>query len=212
MTRIFILYSGHTIANLSELKAIGVRKLSVITRVLFASLLIMGTVVCMHIQKGESASLQANELNEGNTQEKISKTIPEKPLELNIILRRVYMDGEISEEKVSETVWALEDFWAKYEAWQLVDMDEKMVLFELDVDDISPLLKVNGFFGISNDGTLSIYNGNPQQEDIIQSFFQIDIKKLEGNKHTQLKQGIPVKTKEDYSDVLETMKHYSIDK
>nr|WP_066137219.1 intercompartmental signaling factor BofC [Lederbergia lenta] len=184
--------------------------MTVVTRMVFASLLIIGTVGCIYLQ--ESATLKNNEVIAASPQEDISESIPEKPLKLNITLRRVYLDGEISEEKVSETVWALEDFWAKYEAWQLVDMSDEMVLFELKVDDISPLLKVNGFFGVSNDGTLSIYNGNPQQEDIIQSFFQIDIKKLEGNKHLELQQGIPVKTKEDYSDVLETMKHYSIDK
>ncbi|MCJ8006955.1 BofC C-terminal domain-containing protein [Lederbergia wuyishanensis] len=136
----------------------------------------------------------------------------EDPLLLNVVLKRKYLDGEISEETVQETIWALEDFWAKYEAWQLVDMDEDKLVFETIVDDISPLLKLNGFFGITEDGTLTIFNGSPEQADIIQSFFQIDIKKLEGKKHLQLKQGIPVKTKEIYTEVLETMKQYSLEK
>lgn len=145
------------------------------------------------------------------SQDEITVAVPENPLKLNVTLKRIYLDGEISEETVSEKIWALEDFWAKYENWQLVDMNEETIVFELKIDDISPLLKVNGFFGVSEDGTLSIYNGKPEQEDIIQSFFQIDIKKLEGKKHMQLKQGIPVKTKEDFSIVLETMKRYSIE-
>ncbi|WP_233711468.1 intercompartmental signaling factor BofC [Lederbergia citrisecunda] len=138
--------------------------------------------------------------------------VGEDPLLLNVVLKRKYLDGEVSEETVHETIWALEDFWAKYETWQLVDMDEDKLVFETMVDDISPLLKINGFFGLTQDGTLSIFNGNPDQADIIQSFFQIDIKKLEGKKHLQLKQGIPVKTKEIYTEVLETMKQYSLEK
>ncbi|MBS4176212.1 intercompartmental signaling factor BofC [Lederbergia citrea] len=137
--------------------------------------------------------------------------IPDNPLILDVTLKRKYIDGEISEETVKETIWALEDFWTKYETWQLVDMDEDHLVFELFVDDISPLLKLNGFFGLSEDGILSIYNGKPDQEDIIQSFFQIDIKKLEGKKRDQLKQGIPVKTKEDFTEVLEAMKNYSLE-
>ncbi|HEY4552405.1 MAG TPA: intercompartmental signaling factor BofC [Bacillaceae bacterium] len=136
--------------------------------------------------------------------------IPDGPLIMDITLKRVYMDGETSEEKVKETIWALEDFWAKYESWQLVEMDEKGLIFKKDVSDISPLLKMNGFFGITEDGTLSIFNGRPEDADIIQSFFQIDVEKLQGNKRLQLLEGIPVKSKEDYTEVLETMKQYSI--
>ena len=134
----------------------------------------------------------------------------EGPMSMEVILRTLYVDGEASEEIVQETIWALDDFWAKYEDWQLVDMDEGFLLFEKKVDDISPLLKVNGFFGISDDGVLSIYNGKPDRENVIQSFFQIDVQKLEGRKQKQLKQGIRVKSKEEYSDVLETMKQFVV--
>lgn len=117
------------------------------------------------------------------------------------------MDGEESEEVVKELVFALEDFWAKYESWQLVDMDEDRLIFKKKVDDISPLLKMNGYFGITNDGTLSIFNGKPEESDVIQSFFQIDVKKLESSQHMRLMQGIPVKSKEEYAKVVESMKN-----
>lgn len=138
--------------------------------------------------------------------------IPDKPLELTIRLKRVYMDGEESEETLTETIWAIEDFWAKYEKWQLVDMSEDYLVFEKKVNDISPLLKMNGYFGITEDGTLSIFNGKPEESDIIQSFFQIDVKKLESKQHQKLLQGIPVKTKEDFARVVETMKKYEVGK
>ncbi|MBS4208977.1 intercompartmental signaling factor BofC [Bacillus sp. FJAT-50079] len=134
----------------------------------------------------------------------------EGPMTLEVVLRTLYVDGEVSEEIVQETIWALDDFWAKYADWQLIDMDDSSLLFEKEVDDISPLLKVNGFFGISDDGVLSIYNGKPEMENVIQSFFQIDVQKLEGKKQQQLKQGIRVKSKEEYTDVLEAMKQFVI--
>ncbi|MEH7504962.1 intercompartmental signaling factor BofC [Neobacillus drentensis] len=133
-----------------------------------------------------------------------------EPLNMTVILERVYLDGEISQEVVNETCWSMENFWAKYDQWQLTDIDESTMVFRKQVNDISPLLKANGFFGITEDGVLTIFNGRPDHLRIIQSFFQIDIKKLESTKQEELIQGIPIKTKDRYVEVLETFKPYSL--
>ncbi len=132
-----------------------------------------------------------------------------EPQQLTIILERIYLDGEISEEVVLDSYWSIENFWSKYDQWQLVEMDESTMVFRKYEDDISPLLKTNGYFGITEDGVLTIFNGRPDRSRIIQSFFQIDVKKLESNKQEELIQGIPIKTKDRYVEVLETFKPYS---
>jgi forespore regulator of the sigma-K checkpoint len=134
-----------------------------------------------------------------------------EPQQLTIILERSYLDGEISEEVVLDSYWSIENFWAKYDQWQLVEMDESTMVFRKQVDDISPLLKANGYFGITEDGVLTIYNGRPDPSRIIQSFFQIDIRKLESKKQSELIEGIPIKTKDHYVEVLETFKPYSME-
>jgi forespore regulator of the sigma-K checkpoint len=132
-----------------------------------------------------------------------------EPLNMTVILERIYLDGEKSEEVIQETCWSMENFWAKYDQWRLIDIDESTMVFRKQVDDISPLLKANGYFGITEDGVLTIFNGRPDQLRIIQSFFQIDIKKLESKKQEELLNGIPIKTKDRYVEVLETFKPYS---
>ncbi|CAG9619475.1 intercompartmental signaling factor BofC [Sutcliffiella rhizosphaerae] len=135
------------------------------------------------------------------------------PLTLKVVLERIYLDGEVSEEVLEKTVWAMEDFWSQYEEWQVIDLDEEQVVFQQYIDDISPLLKSNGYFGISNDGILTIYEGKPTEESkIIQSFFQIDIGKLESHQHEKLKDGIKVVSKDEYVQVLETFKPYTTKK
>ncbi|MBV7505960.1 intercompartmental signaling factor BofC [Bacillus sp. sid0103] len=134
------------------------------------------------------------------------------PIKMDVILERVYLDGEISQEVVHETCWSLENFWAKYDQWQLINIADSTFVFRKQVNDISPLLKANGFFGLTEDGVLSIFNGRPDQLRIIQSFFQIDIKKLESAKQEELIQGIPIKNKDRYVEVLETFKPYSLKK
>ncbi|WP_409254363.1 BofC C-terminal domain-containing protein [Bacillus sp. SCS-153A] len=130
---------------------------------------------------------------------------------VDVILERVYLDGEVSEEIRSETIWSMEDFWAAYAAWELVDMSEDQVVFRQSVDDISPLMKSNGYFGISEDGVLSIFNGKPGQSEIIQSFFQIDINRLESKQHDELVKGIPVKSKQGYQQVIQSFQPFSLD-
>jgi forespore regulator of the sigma-K checkpoint len=134
-----------------------------------------------------------------------------EPLNMKIVLERIYLDGEISEEIVQEDIFSFENFWAKYDQWKLKDINETTVVFTKQIDDISPLLKSNGYFGISDKGVLTIFNGKPEQSKIIQSFFQIDVKKLESHKQKELLDGIPIKNKDRYVEVLETFKPYSTD-
>lgn len=131
------------------------------------------------------------------------------PIQRNVVLERVYVDGEISQESVKETIVNMEDFWAKYSGWQLIHMDNRKIVFRMQMDDISPLLKANGYFGITEEGVLTIFNGRPQKTNIIQSFFQIDLGRLESKTCEELKKGIPIKTKENFVEVLETFKTYS---
>jgi len=135
-----------------------------------------------------------------------------EPFNLTVILERVYLDGEVSQELVHETCWKMDNFWAKYDQWQLTNINDSTYVFRKQVDDISPLLKANGFFGVTEDGVLTIFNGRPGQSRIIQSFFQIDIKKLESKKQEELIQGIPIKSKDHYVEVLETFEPYSLKK
>jgi len=135
-----------------------------------------------------------------------------EPLQLTVVLERSYLDGEVSQEVVHEICWSMANFWTKYDQWQLTNNDGTTFVFRKQVDDISPLLKANGFFGVTDDGVLTIFNGRPGQSRIIQSFFQIDIKKLESKKQEELIQGIPIKSKDHYVEVLQTFKPYSIKK
>lgn len=129
---------------------------------------------------------------------------------LTVILQLFYLDGEVSEEIVTEKVTKMEDLWNEYRDWKLVDIYTDQVILKKEINDISPLLKANGYFGLTEDGTLSIFNGRPENMDIIQSFFQIDINKLESKKQQSLRDGIPVRDKDQFQEVLKAFKPYTL--
>jgi len=135
----------------------------------------------------------------------------ESSVQMRVILESVYLDGEVSEEIVTEAVVSMKDIWKKYKGWQLVNMDDEQIVFQKRIDDISPLAKTNGYFGLTKDGKLSIFEGKPNESSrVIQSFFQIDIKKLESHQHEQLQKGIRVASKSRYRDIIEMYRHFAL--
>lgn len=131
------------------------------------------------------------------------------PLSVKVVLQRKYLDGEVSEEIIQEKVASIEEIVKMYSEWQLLEQKNDSVIFHREVDDISPLLKTNGYFGITGDGTFSIFNGRPGSNDVIQSFFQIDVEKLESHKHDELIEGIRIESKDQYLEVLKIYETYS---
>ena len=138
-------------------------------------------------------------------------SVEKDPLqERKVILQREYLDGELSEEKVSERFWTIEEFKNKYMGWKIIEQTkEYIVLYKME-NDISPLLKTNGYFGMTKDGTLSIYNGKPEDDKIIHTFFQIDVGKLEVYQQEELQQGIQIISKDQFNSLMEEYKGYAV--
>src|SRR3954462_1282602 len=101
-----------------------------------------------------------------------SKAEANFPLQVEVMLKCMYLDGEISEETVTETIYTMENFWAKYEEWQFIGVKNDKLVFRKDMDDISPLLKANGYFGVTDEGILTIFNGKPYKSHIFNLSFK----------------------------------------
>lgn len=167
-------------------------------------------VICLVLIMISSKEYNASSIIKNNDVQRQDAYEVMAPKTVTVKLERVYLDGDISEELMEETIWSMEDFWAHYEEWDLVDQNEEQIHFRKLVDDISPLLKINGYFGISEDGYLNIYEGKPDDENVIQSFFQINTEKLKSHQHFHLKEGIPVQSTENYKEVIQTFKKYAV--
>lgn len=131
-----------------------------------------------------------------------------EPKVITVHLKKVYLDGFKTERVVNESILSMDDFWSEYEHWQLVKQTHHEVYFQKNINDISPVSKAAGIFGLSNHQTLTIFKGNPNDDQIIKTFFQIDIDALQASLQSQLKQGIPVKSKENFRQVMSVLKHY----
>lgn len=89
------------------------------------------------------------------------------------------------------------------------------VYFTEQVDDLSPQCKNNAYFGLDAKGNLSLFEGVPEGNQVIRTFFQLNIEFLESSlpKETvkQLYRGIPVSNLEEYNSVLSTFADFAVE-
>ncbi|WP_241156693.1 BofC C-terminal domain-containing protein [Bacillus sp. FJAT-42376] len=126
-----------------------------------------------------------------------------------ISLERMYLDGETSVEVREESFHSLADLSEYYQEWLVIDRENNRIVLKKQINDISPLMKATGYFGINKEGILTVFEGKPGEEaKVIQSFFQLDVGKLESKRHTELEKGIRVESRKQYLRVIETFKAY----
>ncbi|NPC93519.1 signaling peptide protein [Bacillus sp. WMMC1349] len=142
-------------------------------------------------------------------EEKAAVANDREQAKVQVQLEKVYLDGDVGIEKKQETFDQIENFKTIYKEWRLVDQKEGFMLFRKQIDDISPLSKTNGYIGVTEDGVISTFHGRPGLlSEPIQSFFQIDIKRLESRLADDLKKGIRYRTKKEFQHVIESVKSF----
>lgn len=134
------------------------------------------------------------------------------PVEL--VLETRYVCGTETEVKQFENIQALEA-WLEEEgdAWQLVEKKENSFKVIKEVEDLSPLCKNEGYFGLTEDGILTLFQGPPEEKQVIESFFRIDTDLLNVSLPTEeiemLKKGIRVANVAEYFSILSTYGQYA---
>ena len=73
-----------------------------------------------------------------------------------------YLDGELSEEKIIELFWSIEELKNKYKGWKVIEQTKNHIVLHKMDNDISPLLKTNGYFGMTEDGNCLSIMENPR--------------------------------------------------
>ncbi|WP_054859181.1 BofC C-terminal domain-containing protein [Gracilibacillus sp. JCM 18860] len=150
------------------------------------------------------------ERNDPMEEMETSPVVAKEPHTIELKLEKKYIDGKTEVEETTTKISSMEDFWSQYQQWTLVEQKQGYIHFKQDVDDISPYLKTYGYFGIDDGGVLTIFEGIPVHEEVIQSFYHIDTNELESHLLEDLEDGIKIKTKEDYQQVIETFRTYQI--
>lgn len=135
-----------------------------------------------------------------------------RPVEL--VLETRYVCGTETEVKQFENIQALETWLEQEEyTWELTERQEGSFKVIREVEDLSPLCKNEGYFGLTEDGILTLFQGPPEEKQVIESFFRIDTDLLNVSLPTDeielLKKGIRVASVAEYFSILSTYGQYA---
>jgi forespore regulator of the sigma-K checkpoint len=136
-----------------------------------------------------------------------------KPYQL--VLARTYLCGVKDEEIKQVTRDQLAQALVTYSGWEIIASDPaKLILFKRE-NDLAPSCKANGYFGLSPDGVLTLFNGLPAEQQVVQTFYRIDTAKMETrlskDELESLKRGIRVRDLAEYNSVLSTYSEFQAD-
>jgi forespore regulator of the sigma-K checkpoint len=155
------------------------------------------------------------DLTEDEIQAAMLERIKEDGHRHPVVLRTQYVCGEQVQqlgELDGQAVFDLHDSHPD----ALIDMtDDGVISFTELVNDLSPECRDNAFFGLDDSGNLTLFNGQPDEDKVIKTFFQLNIQYLESSLPPdtvdQLHRGIRVTDLEEYNSVLSTFSDYAID-
>lgn len=177
---------------------------------LLAGMLGRGTVYLTDgINKG-----QETDQKQITDQKKINeeKAVPALAKPLELVLNRTYLCGAKVEERVRADNQTIEQLLSKYIGWEIVSVEADTVVLSRQENDISPECKRNGYFGLSPDGMLTLFNGLPGEQKVIQTFYQINTARMEASLPKEelelLRKGIRVHDLAEYNSILSTYGEY----
>jgi forespore regulator of the sigma-K checkpoint len=103
---------------------------------------------------------------------------------------------------------------AQNHSWKIESRSDSEYSVTRDVvNDLSPLCKKEGYFGLSEEGVLTMFQGPPTDNQVIQTFFRIDTQLLESKlpqeKMGSLRKGIRIHSVDEYLNVLSTFEEFA---
>lgn len=126
-----------------------------------------------------------------------------------------YLCGVQTEVKTFHSIEEMEEWVIQYkDQWdKVIKEGAGFKLLKKVPNDLSPVCKKDGYFGITEDHVLTIFEGPPAQNKVIQTFFRIDTERLESmlpmEELLTLKKGIRIHNVEEYRSVLSTYKQFA---
>jgi forespore regulator of the sigma-K checkpoint len=125
-----------------------------------------------------------------------------------LVLARTYLCGVKDEERMPLSRDHLAQALSNYRGWEVISGDADKLILHKRENDIAPACKANGYFGLSKDGVLTLFNGLPSEQNVVQTFYQINTAKMEASLSKEevesLQKGIRVRDLAEYNSVLST--------
>jgi forespore regulator of the sigma-K checkpoint len=132
-----------------------------------------------------------------------------------IFLQTLYVCGEETQQLGLWSSKEVLEAQQKHPNWLIRINETDKVTFIERIEDLSPVCKERAHFGMDAGGNLSLFNGVPGRDNVIRTFFQLDILYLKSSLPQEtvkeLYQGIRVSDMAEYNSILSTFSDYAVE-
>ncbi|WP_036716831.1 BofC C-terminal domain-containing protein [Paenibacillus sp. JCM 10914] len=133
----------------------------------------------------------------------------------NVHLRTSYVCGVEEQDMGRLSADGVYELMNRNPLWQGRFDDHGDVWLEQTVSDLSPACKRQAYMSVDMQGNLTLFDGPPEEEKVLRTFFQLDVGSMESSLPQdvvkQLEEGIRIQDIEEYNSVLSTFSDYARD-
>ncbi|MBO9609709.1 MAG: BofC C-terminal domain-containing protein [Paenibacillaceae bacterium] len=132
----------------------------------------------------------------------------------SVTLRLRFVCGEETQSLGSMKAGDVIRYHEEYPTYDVAIDAGNSVEFSAAIEDLSPHCKEHAYFGIDRNGNLSLFDGVPAGEQIIRTFFQLNVQQLKSSlphdMWNQLYEGIRITDLAEYNSVLSTFSDFAL--
>ncbi|MFC7748428.1 BofC C-terminal domain-containing protein [Paenibacillus thermoaerophilus] len=126
-----------------------------------------------------------------------------------------YICGTESISLGQKTARELQQLLDDHPDWELTITGDAKVRIAETIEDLSPACKATAYFGMDDTGHLNLYEGPPENEKVLRTFFQLNVEHMESSLPPEaiqeLRKGIRVEDLAQYNSVLSTFNDFAVD-
>ncbi|MCJ8011722.1 BofC C-terminal domain-containing protein [Paenibacillus sp. KQZ6P-2] len=156
---------------------------------------------------------QQNEAMDGTLEDVNFRKELNKTKVNEVIVRHSYVCGEEERALGKLNTDEIYNLLNEHPSWKGQFSGQGKVVLNETILDLSPTCKQRAYMSLDKDGNLSLFDGPPEQDKVIKTFFQLDISSMESSlpedalRH--LYDGIRIQDMDEYNSVLSTFSDYA---
>ncbi|GFR38884.1 hypothetical protein PRECH8_21800 [Insulibacter thermoxylanivorax] len=180
----------------------------------------------------------------GKARTELISYLQEHEVEQSVEVYRIYVCGEekqsygkLTSKQILELLeqhpnWQVDEYGSNYstssgneydaksgnesEAASMSSSSEEVIIFYEYIEDLSERCKQSAYIGLDAMDHLTLFEGSPAEEQVIRTFFQIDIEHLKSSLPEEaiesLYNGIRIRDYAQYNSVISTFSQYAVEK
>jgi len=113
--------------------------------------------------------------------------------DVEVVLRRVYWCGEETHLLGHQSTKEASDLLKSHREWQAsFDAAGRLIFKANEENAMSPLAscRQNAYIAMDPDGNLSLFDGPPRKDNVVRTFFQLDVRSLESSMSPEMLRGL----------------------